>query len=41
MRVRVKVKDTTVRNLMNKFFDNWKLHAKVDSDNNVNVLNAN
>jgi hypothetical protein len=24
-----------------KFFDNWKLHAKVDSDNNVNVLNAN
>ena len=23
-----------------KFFDNWKLHAKVDSDNNVNVLNA-
>ena len=24
-----------------KFFDNWKIHAKVDSDNNVNVLNAN
>ena len=23
-----------------KFFDNWKLHAKVDSDNNVNILNA-
>ena len=23
-----------------KFFDNWKIHAKVDSDNNVNVLNA-
>ena len=22
------------------FFDNWKTHAKVDSDNNVNVLNA-
>ena len=23
-----------------KFFDNWKLHAKVDNDNNVNALNA-
>ena len=23
-----------------KFFDNWKIHAKVDSDSNVNIINA-
>jgi len=23
-----------------KFFDNWKIHAKVDSNNNVNILNG-